>query len=415
MGRINFRENRPNAGPGKRSVIWKLLTKHEISIQKLHTNGAQHTAIADDRTIEELTKKQIKNSFATEGLDIIDPPELNAKRTLIVRQVDEHIHNEDTEAIKMELERNNQYMKITSIIKLPNTRTIIKIKMENSTMVKKSLETGILMFSQSFPPHTLNQETYIHLPQCTRCYAYNHTLKQCTLPATYTICSGCSSKEHRINNSTGNTAQSPHTPTPNPINLKHLTVINTAIIHANITEAATPGTYQQTIDAYYKANGLPTIIIPPSVIKPTAILNMLNNTTHTQSQPEAMETEEQRNKRPLNTEHTPGTEKPTKTKKTDLNTETTIQIITPNTINMTDEEIHQNAHTLLQTNKIKYIYTKEIPEETMDSMITQKLIDLTKTPIQRLTEAKYKKTPQGYFDIRRHKPTDTPHWTVNCQ
>ncbi|XP_076037769.1 uncharacterized protein LOC143023141 [Oratosquilla oratoria] len=142
MGRINIRETRPSAGQNKRTSIWKLLTKLGIPIQKLFTNGTQHTAIADDRTIEELAKKTTKTEFAKEGLDIVDPPELDAKRTLIIKQVDGHIHEENTDTIKNELERLNTYMKITSVIKLPNTNTILKIKMETTTMTPPQLSLG---------------------------------------------------------------------------------------------------------------------------------------------------------------------------------------------------------------------------------------------------------------------------------
>ncbi|XP_076054813.1 uncharacterized protein LOC143033360 [Oratosquilla oratoria] len=126
MGRLKLRETRPSTGSNKRGTIWKTLTNLNIHIQRLFSNGPLHTILADDSTIEELTKKENKTAFSKEGLEIMDP-ELNAKKTLIIKQVDDHIHEKSPEDIKTKIERLNP-VKVNTVIKLPNTRTIIKVK-----------------------------------------------------------------------------------------------------------------------------------------------------------------------------------------------------------------------------------------------------------------------------------------------
>ena len=112
-----------------------------------------------------------------------------------MRNIDSLISTIDEEELKVDIEDRNQWIKVTNIIKIPNAPKILKIMVENSEMVKKASESGVLVYNQSIPPTSIEKEVFIHLIPCYKCYSYEHKTADC--PSTnLTICSECSSTNH---------------------------------------------------------------------------------------------------------------------------------------------------------------------------------------------------------------------------
>lgn len=177
----------------RRIQVWKLITETQCQAYKVQKAGNGFAVIAGDDMVEKLTQPTPKARFMADGFEIFDPPELNAKRTLVVTQADAHVLGQSAEDIKKELERTKQGVKVVEVIKLPNAKTVFKVKLENSAMVKRCTNEGILLFSQSFPQRNLSSDVFVSLDQCMRCYDYTHVKKNCPKPDTYKICSNCSS------------------------------------------------------------------------------------------------------------------------------------------------------------------------------------------------------------------------------
>ena len=334
MGRLRVKDSRPSADDSRRQEVWKILQDHHCMAWKVYKAGNGFAITTDDKVIEEITKTTIKTQFSNHGFEVLDPPELNAKRTLVITQADSFVLSKGNDEIKNELERTKTGIKVTEVIRLPNASSIFKLKFESTQMVQKCLDEGILLFSQSFPPRNLNEDVYVSLPQCMRCYSYTHTKKDCPQPATYKICSNCSAVDHtyaechsafrkcvtcagdhptlaarcptrrdmvknkakqlrdqsRIQSGTSYATVVVGNGSNNTNNRNNQTssqawqqppkqqsiVINTALIQANIAEAASPGCFQQVLDDIYKANGLTPVIIPPSARATASINQMLN-------------------------------------------------------------------------------------------------------------------------------------------
>ena len=230
--------------------------------------------------------------------------------------------------IKNEVQRTKPGVKVTEVVHLPKARSVFKVKFQASQMVRRCLEEGLLIFGQSFPINALSQDAYVSLAQCMRCYSFDHIMKHCPHPRTYQVCSNCSSKEHRYDRcasvfkkcltcdgdhptlaarcpnrkrmiqaktkdirdqsrvksgvsyaSAASTASTSNTspqasPWKKPLPDQSV-IINTALIQANIAEAASPGCFQRVLDLIYKANGLSPVIIPKEARMTTEITSHL--------------------------------------------------------------------------------------------------------------------------------------------
>ena len=107
--------------------------------------------------MDKLLTSKLKDSLKKDDFEIQTPPEYNAKRTLVLRNIDSLISTVESEELKNDLEIRNEWLKVTEVIKLPNAPKIIKIKAESSEMVRMATERGILIYNQSIPPQNVER------------------------------------------------------------------------------------------------------------------------------------------------------------------------------------------------------------------------------------------------------------------
>lgn len=358
MGRIRAKDLQPSAGDQRRHELWKVAFDNALEVFRIQKSGNGYMIITSDDTLEKIMEPAIKLKFTEANFEIVDPPELNAKRTLVITNIDDHILMHSDNDIKLEIERANRNIKVTQVIKIPNASSILKIKLDTTAMVRKSINSGILIFSQSFPTKFLAQDIYIHIPQCMRCYSYDHVKKECEKEDSYLICSKCSQTTHRFENcpsiftkcitcggdhptlaarckkrkeytttkakeirvqkktSSATTyaqaiAPKPATPPANIINPaqspsanpwvnppeKHAATISTAIIYANMRESVSPGTFQHTFNRIMQSNGMPAVIIPDDVLDAKAMSTQFQLDLNSDDESEDMDDESVSRKR----------------------------------------------------------------------------------------------------------------------
>ena len=104
-----------------------------------------------------------------------------------------------------EINRCNQCHKVTKVTKFTNGSQI-KIECNEVRMANLCTDNGVLMYSFSYPTRKISirrqktSESNI-TKFCLRCYAINNNLMaNCTKPRDYTICSECSSTNHKWRN-----------------------------------------------------------------------------------------------------------------------------------------------------------------------------------------------------------------------
>ena len=195
MPRIRIKDNNPNHGNRKR-LLWNRLLNLNLTIYKmLEPNRSTFVIITSDENVDKLLTSNMKDKFSRDGFEILTPPEHNANRTFVLRNIDSLITTIDNEELKSDLEERNQWMRITDIIKIPNAPKILKVQCENSEMVRKATESGVLIYNQSIPATSIEKEIFINLIPCYKCYSYEHKTQDCPSP-NLQICSECSSTTH---------------------------------------------------------------------------------------------------------------------------------------------------------------------------------------------------------------------------
>ena len=124
------------------------------------------------------------------------PPEMKAKRTLFLKNVNELVCRNNNAILIADLQQRNKYLTISDLFVFTKSATI-KITYETVAMANKAKETGIFMFSFFIPPRNIALEEYINLAMCYKCYSYgDHLSSACPKPKDYKICSLCSGADH---------------------------------------------------------------------------------------------------------------------------------------------------------------------------------------------------------------------------
>lgn len=284
------------------------------------TNEGYKVICRNEEDADKILNKEATREFERLGLTVMVPIEMKTKRSIFIKKLDNIIGEHTAEEIKAEIEKENKWIKITEVTKIKNYTTIMKLRLEDIKMVVKAKQQGILAFNLSISPDQIEQEDYIQITTCYRCYELDdhqtnecphtnlticsecgergHTFKNCTneekrcincekhnLPANHrTLAMACPIRKNKIKEKSEENkklaekkkqetyaeiakraAEQVKTPGPTThINLsdhKH-TKILISIMHAHIMNLANPGSYQKELNAMLQKNELPTMWFP---------------------------------------------------------------------------------------------------------------------------------------------------------
>ena len=320
MPRIRVKDNKPRQG-NRKLTLWNKLMQLNLLVYKLEaTTRNAFIIITTDEIVEKLLSPKVKEALARDDFEVTTPPEYSSNRTIVLRNIDSIITEVESEELKLDIERRNEWAKITEIIKIPTAPKILKLKLENTDMVSRAVEKGMLVYNQSIPPSFINKEIYVHLDLCYVCYAYDHKTPECQT-SDLKICSECAQTGHRYNECTSSTkkcincngnhrtmaAKCPkrkelirykereirersrsrsrsqnragtYAQAVSGGQVQHsgavsltrddMVKIYSSITYAHMMEGVLPGTFHQNIEAMYKLNGLPPVKFPPYIPPP---------------------------------------------------------------------------------------------------------------------------------------------------
>ena len=103
------------------------------------------------------------------GCKPILPPDLKAKRSLILRRCDDQILNQKEEDIKSEIEKQNDCRKVQEIFKYNSSKNI-RVTFESQHMSSQVLTKGLLLFYLSHPARNICKEICVKIIICFKCY-----------------------------------------------------------------------------------------------------------------------------------------------------------------------------------------------------------------------------------------------------
>lgn len=304
-----------------RKVIELAYGRFNVPFTRIFTTHEGFKVICrNENDADKIMCSEAKTELEKLGLQIIVPPETRARRSIILRQLDQIIGSNTPEDIKSEIERENDWIKVEEVIKMKNYTHILKLRLEETSMVEKAQLQGILAYNMAISPAQIEQETYVHVKTCFNCYQMeDHLTKECPY-TNLKVCSECSESGHTYREcrntekmcinckSTGNqgnhrtlamscplrkkiinekinenknnilnkeqntyaaiakraVAEVKQTESPTHLNLseyKH-TKILISIMHAHVMNLCNPGSYQEELNRMLERNELPTMWFP---------------------------------------------------------------------------------------------------------------------------------------------------------
>ena len=338
MARVKIKHPKPT--PEAKTKILKVLSQNLIYVTRIiEAHDGFIVLTRNDEELDKIFQAKCAKELKNENFTPVLPPELRARRTVMIFNLDPIIYGEDEKDIEAELIKENAWINdgIDSIFKF-SKGNMMKITFNETSAARKATETGILAFSMSIPKRNIKIEDYIHITTCMRCYRLDHhTTNQCPMQKTYEICSECGESDHTWRHCKSSTKQcinclGPHrtlanrcperkkirdrkikekrqskttysqitssttftSGTPNPTGNLHKDTaakILTCMMHAHLQNIANPGCYNTEANKLFKANNLPQVILPdnpPSL----EIFNIANATPEKEIHREEMETQE---------------------------------------------------------------------------------------------------------------------------
>ena len=120
-----------NSIPTYRTNIFKeLLIQLKIALLGLKTVTTVFNALLEKKEDADLLRSERGITLPQSlNLSVKVPPEIRARRSLFIRQVDQHIGQKSLEEIKTELIKNHNWLKKCEVTKIKSLHTYFKIRM----------------------------------------------------------------------------------------------------------------------------------------------------------------------------------------------------------------------------------------------------------------------------------------------
>ena len=197
MARVKIKQTSPTTTT-KIKLLQTLSLNLIYATKIIPVNDGYIVLTRDDDDLDKVFLKDCLQALQQENFTPILPPELRAKRSVVVFKVEDHIYERSEDEIKEEMENQNDWIDdgIDSLYKFPRNK-MMKITFKHTATAKKATEQGILCFNMSIPHHTIKKEEFIQINTCLKCYEIEkHFTSQCPREKNFKICSECGSTEH---------------------------------------------------------------------------------------------------------------------------------------------------------------------------------------------------------------------------
>jgi len=181
----------------RREALLQALFDAEIRTLRVITTNDQFVIICQDESnAEAVFTPETTTMLKNKGFEPQMPPELKAKLTLVLKQLDRELVKENPEEIKEEIERNLPEAKIGDIFIMKN-RYLMKIQFSDHKTAAKVQEEGLYLFNIFISPKQIEPERFTNIVQCMHCYKYGHYKTNCPdKEKRLKLCSECGSNTH---------------------------------------------------------------------------------------------------------------------------------------------------------------------------------------------------------------------------
>lgn len=165
-------------------------------IRIFNTNDGYKAVCRNDDEADKLLNRVAVDLFDREGLSVVMPPEMVAKRSIIARGIDNHIGQATANEILENMKYHNEWMNIEEIIKFKDYSHVFKVRFAETSMADKAARDGFLIGNMSVTPKQIEREEFIRVQTCFSCYRYEqHQTRDCP-ENNDKVCSECSARGH---------------------------------------------------------------------------------------------------------------------------------------------------------------------------------------------------------------------------
>ena len=142
-------------------------------LQVLHVFGVACSKVQKNSSTKEVlvfcnSYDQLDKLFSSDCISALKaigcfpkiPPQLKARRTVIIRSVDEFIYEKDENEILAEVKLKNSSLNAVEVFKFSKGRNI-KITFDNQTMANQCKQNGLTLYYFELCPNGIQGEDYI--------------------------------------------------------------------------------------------------------------------------------------------------------------------------------------------------------------------------------------------------------------
>lgn len=182
---------------GKEAILQDLYTKLEIPFINIFGNGLYFTIVLREQDGNMLLRSNMKSKLDKLGFDTTIPPEIRAQRSVFVRCVHETVGSHTNEELKMEIEKQQNWIQIINVIKIKDYTHVFKLECATTEMAEKIRNTRLLIYETFIPGYRIEKDNFVSVQTCFTCYKYEHHASPNCPQKGQILCSECASTEHR--------------------------------------------------------------------------------------------------------------------------------------------------------------------------------------------------------------------------
>ena len=165
-------------GQSKKPGLIQCICDADAYVNKIVESKEAFFLITDNYSMDALLSEDSRGKFVSKGLEIQFPPEYEAARTVMIRNVDSVISQMTENEIVHKIETDTN-LKVKKLTKIPNSSHLLKIMFQTTTMADRVIEKGVKVGFQYFHKANVEKEMFVSIIPCYRCYSYRHMKKNC--------------------------------------------------------------------------------------------------------------------------------------------------------------------------------------------------------------------------------------------
>ena len=194
--RVRVRPLRGGDLASTKNELCSAIYQEGVKFSRIIPTGDTHVVVClGEDDVNKMIANETINKLRQKQFEIIVPPHLKAKKTIMVKRIDRDMTALPVEVLKADLEERNEWAIIEEVIKFPTMPNMLKIRFTDIKMARKATEQGISLGEYHLSPANVEMEDFIQLTPCWNCYKYDHNVRECP-DKNVKKCSECAATGH---------------------------------------------------------------------------------------------------------------------------------------------------------------------------------------------------------------------------